>query len=776
MIKKISLEVKIKSFLSSLILIFITASFSNLLACGPNTQGGNRWCPALEIEDGSRNPCIGSVETYDINYWKQGCVKYVVTGGVVTHEGGVPITPTTEYNNCVSPSYAQTGKDIFPPITIKWGYGTNGQPISPPPTWGNLYVKGYALGTILLDCRDKETSFSFNFPSTPVSSIPQITGEQSPSCGNATLVYSIPWVSNDAVYTWTLPSGWISYNSPLSGRYLNSISVRPNLNSNMVVNGGYVTVRVDQPCGPTHIRSLPITGTTPLTVNISAPMNICVGTTVNLIPQVTGGVPPYTYQWSSDYVPLSCTTCSNPTMTPTSVPYSGSTRLNLNVTDSRGCSLSGPDYYINVGTSSGWAGGILTGEFLKTTLSGSNLVTDNSGILYFTGSDGKIYYYYFDTLQNKWLLSSSIAEGSLGSLAMDQSVPGQKTLYFKGSGQNLYKITHNGTAWGSSSIVGFLPQVQGNITVDQTNGLVFYRDVNNNLVKSSGGISSQIANQVAGNSFVLYNNNVFYFNNSNGNNHLYYTDYNGSFHASIAGAASPNSSLAADNSGNIFYADWNNIFRVPNNSGVYGSPVNITNYNPSTNGMFSINPSTGTIYYQTFDANIYQAYWNGSAWTTNLTASYYHRYGNSLLSTQPTGYLTFRNPHVFYIDASNTISNLYFFPGCNPSQMRKAAENSDHLPASSPSYIVSDKAFTCFPNPFGESTNISYEVDEICAVKISVKNTVGNEVRTLVEDNNHSSGSFNLILNASELPAGIYLCSFMKNGIVVKTNKLIVQN
>jgi photosystem II stability/assembly factor-like uncharacterized protein len=61
-----------------------------------------------------------------------------------------------------------------------------------------------------------------------------------------------------------------------------------------------------------------------------------------------------------------------------------------------------------------------------------------------------------------------------------------------------------------------------------------------------------------------------------------------------------------------------------------------------------------------------------------------------------------------------------------------------------------------YPNPFNPSTTIKYLIPERSFVKIIIYNTLGEEVRKLV-DEEKTAGSYEVIFDGSDLPSGIYL-------------------
>jgi hypothetical protein len=61
-----------------------------------------------------------------------------------------------------------------------------------------------------------------------------------------------------------------------------------------------------------------------------------------------------------------------------------------------------------------------------------------------------------------------------------------------------------------------------------------------------------------------------------------------------------------------------------------------------------------------------------------------------------------------------------------------------------------------YPNPFNPTTTIRYDLPEAAVVKLSVFNTLGQEVRTLV-NTAEPAGERSVQFNASDLPSGVYI-------------------
>jgi photosystem II stability/assembly factor-like uncharacterized protein len=77
-----------------------------------------------------------------------------------------------------------------------------------------------------------------------------------------------------------------------------------------------------------------------------------------------------------------------------------------------------------------------------------------------------------------------------------------------------------------------------------------------------------------------------------------------------------------------------------------------------------------------------------------------------------------------------------------------------------------------YPNPFNPRTTISYTIPSDGFVKLSVYNTIGEEVRTIVNEFKEA-GSYDENFNASELSSGIYFYK-LQAGNFVQTKKMIL--
>lgn len=81
-----------------------------------------------------------------------------------------------------------------------------------------------------------------------------------------------------------------------------------------------------------------------------------------------------------------------------------------------------------------------------------------------------------------------------------------------------------------------------------------------------------------------------------------------------------------------------------------------------------------------------------------------------------------------------------------------------------------------FPNPFNNTTNISYNINEgyYGIVNISVYNMLGQKLKELV-NSPHYGGSYNVKFDASSLESGIYIYSLKVGELSFSKTMMIVK-
>ena len=81
--------------------------------------------------------------------------------------------------------------------------------------------------------------------------------------------------------------------------------------------------------------------------------------------------------------------------------------------------------------------------------------------------------------------------------------------------------------------------------------------------------------------------------------------------------------------------------------------------------------------------------------------------------------------------------------------------------------------FALFPNPVTENLNITFVLENDSPVTIYVADILGNEVATILDNENYISGQHSIEFNTVGLSAGIYFCT-VKIGSRIETRKIVI--
>jgi len=79
-----------------------------------------------------------------------------------------------------------------------------------------------------------------------------------------------------------------------------------------------------------------------------------------------------------------------------------------------------------------------------------------------------------------------------------------------------------------------------------------------------------------------------------------------------------------------------------------------------------------------------------------------------------------------------------------------------------------------FPNPFNPTTQIIYNIDQRGPVTLKIYDILGQEVSTLVNDNNEP-GSYVAVFNGDNFSSGVYFYKLTSNGRVVTKQMLMIK-
>jgi hypothetical protein len=77
-----------------------------------------------------------------------------------------------------------------------------------------------------------------------------------------------------------------------------------------------------------------------------------------------------------------------------------------------------------------------------------------------------------------------------------------------------------------------------------------------------------------------------------------------------------------------------------------------------------------------------------------------------------------------------------------------------------------------YPNPFNPITQINYQLPVNARVLLKIYDTLGREVRTLVNER-QNAGNHSVTLNGSNLPSGVYFYRLHTGGSV-QTKKMVI--
>ena len=88
------------------------------------------------------------------------------------------------------------------------------------------------------------------------------------------------------------------------------------------------------------------------------------------------------------------------------------------------------------------------------------------------------------------------------------------------------------------------------------------------------------------------------------------------------------------------------------------------------------------------------------------------------------------------------------------------------------STITDSRLLQNYPNPFNPNTKIEYQIPELSFVTIKVYDVLGNEVRTIVNEEK-AAGSYGIKFDGSGLTSGIYFYR-LQAGSIVETKKMVL--
>jgi len=81
--------------------------------------------------------------------------------------------------------------------------------------------------------------------------------------------------------------------------------------------------------------------------------------------------------------------------------------------------------------------------------------------------------------------------------------------------------------------------------------------------------------------------------------------------------------------------------------------------------------------------------------------------------------------------------------------------------------------FFIYPNPFSKTIIIDYYLSEPSEVSLILYNSFGQQIVKIIDNKHHQRGTYNKSLDISDLPSGLYICTFQAGNYQI--NKEIIK-
>lgn len=603
-----------------------------------------------------------------------------------------------------------------------------------------------------------------------------------PVCADPSYEFSVqtqgPAIPQDAQVCWFLPDTWIG-NDPNCAFYSTRMSGTTNNYQLGDMTGGEVKVMIKSPLGfqqlETTVDQLQdpiITSPTNADVFICRPNDVDddgnpIIKTIEI--NAFGGADPYTFQWENTGS-LNFTTTEDGYQHVATLATSQPTRqpqeIQMRATDQNGC-VSDPLKFTVFPSGNSWYFSQLSRkEYFQKGLFGSesrnNIVTDEATNIYFTGSDGTIYYYYWDLPAGEpedspfglWKIASTGIINSQGALGLYEDA---NTVYF------YYKATDNCVrtftldkatqSFSSHSVYANCPTNVKDIIHVTEEHHVYYQNMYDQLVR----LLPDGNNYIYSTSFPVHG-----FNMVSKNGRIYYKSYQNvgvmdenlgltGIQSTIAAEVANHSYLAINENEEVFYTTYDNTIKYvyrqadgtyhPQTAIPYQNNVN-SEYSGS-NGQLTINPISGVLYYIGWNSVVYQLYKdNNDEWlSANISVGG--------VGDTKQGAILYDSPHLLYFGGENHVYNSFYYPnnGCSAIIEKKG---------------IGEGGLSVYPNPASEELFVSFNADEEDEISIQLFDVLGNlavsEVEVLT-----SSGNYQISMSLHGINTGTYICRVLIN-------------
>jgi hypothetical protein len=129
------------------------------------------------------------------------------------------------------------------------------------------------------------------------------------------------------------------------------------------------------------------------------------------------------------------------------------------------------------------SGGVWTQEKLTTSTNVADWLAWGTkyGLLCYQGTDGKLWCVYYDSTWSRWLMVQLGEPPSSITVAGDVVIDsGWNIIYYRGSDSKVYAVQWNGSQWVHTGLGG-TANVKGNLAVDPNYHLVYYQGTDNQM-------------------------------------------------------------------------------------------------------------------------------------------------------------------------------------------------------------------------------------------------------------------------------------------------------
>ncbi len=325
------------------------------------------------------------------------------------------------------------------------------------------------------------------------------------------------------------------------------------------------------------------------------------------------------------------------------------------------------------------------------------------------------------------------------------------TNIFAATDGGVYRSTNNGATWTVSGLTGVSPQA---LAITDTN--LFAGTFQSGVYRSTNNGASWTAVNSGLTGTALYITALFAYETNlfagTWGSSAYRSTNNGTTWTSASNGLTSNNVHAFTISPNLA-GDTNLFAGTYFGNGVYLSTDNGTSWTAVNNGLTNNNVralavSDTNLFAGTDGGGVFHSTNNGTSWTafnTGLTNNVI----NALL-----------------------VSGTNLFAGTNDGVWRRPLSDITAVEDQSneiPSQFTLEQNY---PNPFNPTTTIGYVLQEKGSTKLTLMNTLGEEVAILVNEE-QDKGFHKVDFNANNLPSGVYLYK-LQAGNFTETKKLML--